>query len=165
MTNPRLSPARPYRVFTRKRARPPFFAPVLLRSRRDGWSPAVQSAFLAQLFLHGSVAAAARAVGRSRASAYALRKKRGAESFAAAWDRVLTGPADRGESPARTRRSTDYRKLTLRDLEWRIAIGLVRPIIYRGKHKANVRKPDNSALLRLLRREDALARRVLGSGP
>ena len=165
MTNPRLSPARPYRPLTRRRSRPPAFTPVRLRTRRDGWSPARQAAFLAQLFIRGSVAAAARAVGRSRASAYALRRKRGGESFASAWDRILAGPAAPGKARKRTRRVSDWRKLTLRDLEWRCAIGLVRPVIYRGAHTANARKPDNCALLRLLRREDALARRVQEGWP
>lgn len=162
------TPHRPCRHLTRKRSRPPAFTPVKLRERRDGWSPAHQAAFLAQLFLRGSVAAAARAVGRSRASAYALRRKRGAESFAAAWDRVLAGPAAPGERPVRkhrqNRKVADWRKLTLRDLLWRFEIGLWRPVIYRGVHTATTRKCDNSALLRLLRRQDAAARRALEQG-
>lgn len=158
---PDISP----RPFTRKRSRPPAFTPVKLRNRRDGWSPAHQTAFLAQLFLRGSVAAAARAVGRSRASAYALRRKRGAESFAAAWDKVLAGPAAPGERRVRQRRVSDWRKLTLRDLLWRFEIGLWCPVIYRGRHTATTQKPDNSALLRLLRRQDAAVRGTLEGGP
>lgn len=144
------------------RSRPPFFTPVNLRTRKDGWTPQVQCAFLAQLYLTGSVAASAKAVGRSRASAYLLRAKKGAESFAAAWDRILVGPSDPGEPPVRHKRVADYRKLTLADLQWRIDAGLWRPVIYRGAMRAIAQKPDNSALLRLLRRMDSAAQRVEG---
>lgn len=71
----------------RLRRRPSWFRPVPLRGRRDGWSEVRQCAFLAQLYVTGSVSAAARAVGISRASAYRLRERAGAESFAFAWDR------------------------------------------------------------------------------
>ncbi|GAB5348881.1 hypothetical protein [Alteriqipengyuania sp. 357] len=57
------------------RRRPGWFRPVPLRARRDGWSPWRQCAFLAQLYFTGSVAAAARRVGMSRASAYRLRER------------------------------------------------------------------------------------------
>ena len=73
----------------RLRRKPPFFHPVLLRPREDGWSVVRQCEFLAQLYLTGSVAAAARKVGMSRASAYRLRKRAGAEGFAHACDAVL----------------------------------------------------------------------------
>ena len=38
----------------------------------------------------GSVGAAARAVGMGRVSAYRLRERKGAASFAAAWDRAMS---------------------------------------------------------------------------
>ena len=71
-----------------------------------------------------------------------------------AWDTILTGPAEPGQQPVRQRKVADWRKLTPADLTWRIRIGLWRPVIYRGKMRAIAHKPDNSALLRLLRRLD-----------
>lgn len=63
------------------------FTPVpLARTRRDGWTPARQRGFIDQLARIGLVGVAARAMGMSAKSAYALRKRVGAESFAAAWD-------------------------------------------------------------------------------
>jgi hypothetical protein len=43
----------------------------------------------------GSVGAACRAVGRGRVSAYRLREREGAESFADAWDAALEAGQDR----------------------------------------------------------------------
>jgi hypothetical protein len=135
---------------------PPAFTPVKLRSRRDGWSAAVQCVFLAELYLTGVVSIAAARAGRSRESAHRLRSKQGAESFAAAWDKILAGPAGPGVPPARSRRVADWRKITRKDLHWRTETGLWRPVIYRGKMCGIARKPDNSALLRLLTRLDGL---------
>lgn len=56
------------------------------RERSGGWSPATQRAFIHELTRIGSVEAAAKAVGKSSRSAYDLRDKAGAESFAAAWE-------------------------------------------------------------------------------
>jgi hypothetical protein len=59
-------------------------------SRHDGWTPARQREFVRQLARIGSVSAAARGVGMSAKSAYALRKRARAESgFAAAWDEAV----------------------------------------------------------------------------
>lgn len=69
---------------------PVAFTPVpLARTRHDGWTEDRQRQFLQVLSLTGTVDAAARAVGMSRVSAYRLRQRPGAESFAAAWDRAL----------------------------------------------------------------------------
>ncbi len=66
------------------------FTPVrTLRKRHDGWTPARQRDFLAALYACGIVVTAARSVGMSAKSAYRLRARPGAESFAAAWDRLL----------------------------------------------------------------------------
>jgi hypothetical protein len=64
------------------------FQPVPGGSRRDGWTAARQVAFILRLALIGGVASAARAVGMSRESAYRLRGRPGAASFAAAWDKA-----------------------------------------------------------------------------
>jgi hypothetical protein len=64
------------------------FVPVPVKPRRDGWTPERQLAFILRLALIGGVAAAAKAVGMSRESAYRLREHPGAASFAAAWDKA-----------------------------------------------------------------------------
>jgi hypothetical protein len=67
----------------------PAFTPVhLARSRHDGWTHERQRGFIAALAESGIVARAARAVGMGPTSAYALRRRPGAESFVAAWDMV-----------------------------------------------------------------------------
>jgi hypothetical protein len=70
---------------------PPFlrFDPVPGQARHDAWTAELQIAFVIQLARGMSPAAAARAVGKSRQAAYALRKRPGGEGFAAAWDRAL----------------------------------------------------------------------------
>ena len=62
------------------------FTLVPVRNRRDGWTEARQRGFIAALKRIGSVTTAARHVGKTRRSAYKLRERPGAESFAAAWD-------------------------------------------------------------------------------
>jgi len=66
------------------------FTPVPLeRHRADGWTPDTQANFIRALTAMGSVGKAARAVGMGRASAYRLRERPAAASFAAAWDRAI----------------------------------------------------------------------------
>ncbi|MDZ3831776.1 MAG: hypothetical protein U0S50_08170 [Sphingopyxis sp.] len=60
------------------------------RRRADGWSPGTQADFIRALAAMGSVGKAARAVGMGRASAYRLRERPQAASFAAAWDRAIS---------------------------------------------------------------------------
>ncbi|MGH6695780.1 hypothetical protein [Sphingopyxis sp.] len=63
------------------------FTPVpQQRHRADGWTPETQANFIRALSAMGSVGRAARAVGMGRASAYRLRERPEAKSFAAAWD-------------------------------------------------------------------------------
>ncbi|SBV34576.1 protein of unknown function [uncultured Sphingopyxis sp.] len=67
------------------------FQPVPQQRRRaDGWTPEIQANFIRALAAMGSVGKAARAVGMGRASAYRLRERPEAASFAAAWDRAIT---------------------------------------------------------------------------
>jgi hypothetical protein len=75
----------------------------------------------------------------SRNGAYRLRKKPGAESFAAAWDAALGQPV---------------RRVTIDDLQFLAYQGLLRPRFRGGEHLGFRQKPDNSALLRLLGRYD-----------
>lgn len=66
------------------------FTPVPFeRVRSNGWSPLAQRRFIHALSVMGSVGAAARAVGMGRISAYRLREREGADSFAVAWDRAI----------------------------------------------------------------------------
>lgn len=133
------------------RRKPPFFHPVPLRARRDGWTPARQCQFLAKLYLSGCVTTAAWDVGMSRASAYRLREREGAESLAHAWDSIFVPPGMKHPAYAKI----DWRKVTNPTLVWWLEWGLLRPEVWHGRMTAIRRKPDNSALLRLLRRHDA----------
>jgi hypothetical protein len=65
------------------------FTPVPLRRRADGWPPELQLRFIQALSTGLTPGDAARSVGKNRQNAYALRKRKGAESFAAAWDAVV----------------------------------------------------------------------------
>jgi hypothetical protein len=65
------------------------FAPVPVRVRRDGWPPVLQRRFILNLARGMSARQAARAVGRSRQSAYALLDRAGSEGFARAWDGAI----------------------------------------------------------------------------
>ena len=66
------------------------FTPVPLdRKRSNGWTPAQQERFILALHVMGSVGQAAKAVGMSRQSAYNLRERAGAKSFAKSWDAAL----------------------------------------------------------------------------
>ena len=142
----------PKRPAHRVRRRPPFFHPVPLRGRRDGWSVARQCGFLVQLYVSGSVSAAAQHVGMSRATAYRLRERADAEGFVFAWDHVLTPPGT-GHT---VRPKRDWRKVTDAELIRRAEEGLVQPVIYRGRMVGIRRKPDIPAALRLMRRAAAM---------
>jgi hypothetical protein len=66
------------------------FTPVPLdRRRSNGWTAAQQERFILALHVMGSVGQAAKAVGMSRQSAYNLRERAGAESFAKSWDAAI----------------------------------------------------------------------------
>lgn len=65
------------------------------RVHHNGWNERRQHDFITALAAMGSVLHASRAVGMSKQSAYNLRDRPGAESFAAAWDRAIAiGYAD-----------------------------------------------------------------------
>ena len=139
------APARPRKAH---HARVPAFVPVPLRGRADGWTPLRQAKFLGALAETRSVLAAARKVGMARETVYRLRARRGAESFAAAWDAVL-GRATEGQ-----------RKVTAEERVHRAIHGLLKPVMWRGQHVGTSVKADNSALLGHLGRLDRM-----GSAP
>lgn len=70
------------------------------RARMGGWTADVQRAFLLELTRIGCAGAAAKAVGKSKRSAYLLREKEGAEGFAAAWQQALALGRDHARSVA-----------------------------------------------------------------
>ncbi len=76
-------------------ADPLAFTPVPRKYRYDGWTAERQRAFIAALAETGSVTAAARRINMASEGAYALRRARGAESFAAAWEAALASGVQR----------------------------------------------------------------------
>lgn len=75
------------------------FEPVPVRPRIDGWTPGRQRAFIEHLAETLCVDAAAALVGMTGDSARRLRRRPGAEGFAAAWDAALRrGLSERGRA-------------------------------------------------------------------
>lgn len=135
-------------VQSRRISRIPAFTPVPLRPRADGWTPVRQAEFIGLLAETRCVKKATTRVGMSRESAYRLRRKPGAEEFAAAWDAILGPQGTPHASPA---------KVTLEGLFQRIRLGRYRPVMRGGRYVGTVRKPDNRALLAALARLDRIA--------
>lgn len=103
--------------------------------RHDGWTPARQRDFIAALARIGVVSAAAKSVGMSRKSAYALRKRADAESFSAAWAAAL----DQGQTAALS--TAIDRALT----------GVATPIFYRGRQIGERRAYNDGLIIAALR--------------
>ena len=161
---------------TRRLPIPPFHA-VPLRARSDGWTPLRQAEFIGMLAQTRSVAQAARFVGMGRESAYRLRRRSASEGFCAAWDAAMATwglpdgalalPLAGGEqvaprvsyAPNAPHHAT--RKSTLAELEWRVETGLWQVILHGGRYCGVRKKLDKSALLMLVRRQDALDRRAI----
>lgn len=108
------------------------FTSVPVRARHDGWTPARQVAFVAALAGTRSVVAAARAVGLSFQTAYRLRARTDAASFAAAWDRALAGP------------------VLPTTFTGRAVGGIATPIMYRGRQVGERRRYDDRLAMYLL---------------
>ncbi len=134
-------------VQQRRISRIPAFTPVSLRARADGWTPVRQAEFIGLLAETRCIKKAAMLVGMSRESAYRLRRKQGAEEFAAAWDTILGAPGTTRASPA---------KVTLEGLFQRIKLDTYRPIMRGGRYVGTIKKPDNRALLSALARLDRI---------
>lgn len=113
------------------------FDPVPSTStRHDGWTPDRQRDFIRELARIGVVSAAARAVGMSPKSAYALVKRAGPDSgFVRAWRCAL----DEGRT-----RAID----TAID---RAVNGVSAPIFYGGRRIGERRHFDNRLLIAVLR--------------
>lgn len=109
------------------------------RLRRNGWTFARRMAFLKALQTRGNVSHAARGAGMSREGAYRLRRR--CPEFARAWDAAMA------HDPVALPRQADPRSL------WeRATVGTAREIRYHGKRIGVVRRYDDTALLRLLKR-------------
>lgn len=116
----------------------PDFTPVPVRYRYDGWVPDKQIGFIEQLADCGCVDEAARAVGMSRAAAYALRRRADAQAFRLAWDAALDNAVAR-----------------LRDAALSRAInGVPIPIFHAGEQIGERRHFDERLTMFLLRYRD-----------
>lgn len=116
------------------------FTPVPSASnRRDGWTPRRQRDFITALALAGTVQRAAQAVGMSRQSAYALRERPDAESFATAWDMALQLSYDRVFGQAMDRAMN----------------GITVPRYYRGRQIGAIRRPDMRLAMAILAKRHA----------
>jgi hypothetical protein len=113
------------------------FEPVPSASRRhDGWTPERQRLFIHVLSRIGMVSAAAKAVGMSRKSAYALRDRAGPESsFVHAW-------AEAQEAG----RTTAWFTAVDRAIN-----GVEQPYFYRGIQRGTRRVYDNRLLIAAFR--------------
>jgi hypothetical protein len=118
------------------------FTPVPLRGRRDGWTPERQRAFIAAIAAGTPSNHAARAVGMSKQTAHALRRKPGAESFAAAWDKAVHHGWIARRKDARRK---DVSERTCAAIE-----GVRTPVRYRGRIVGFRTRYDNRQLARLL---------------
>lgn len=124
------------------------FTPVPVRARHDGWAPDLQSRFILALARGSGVAEAARRLGRSARSVYALRKRPGAEGFAAAWDTALDFAREVRGAP---------------HMPGGIAPGietLLVPRFYRGRLVGFVQREDLKGLIARLARLDRVAARL-----
>ena len=108
------------------------FTPVPFTVKRyGGWTPDRQRKFIYHLSRIGIVSAAAKAVGMSRNSAYKLRERVGAESFADAWDFAIDLGHGNAEDHAITRAIDGYTV----------------PYFYGGRLRGEIRRYDNRLLL------------------
>lgn len=112
------------------------FTPVpAQRVTAVGWSAEVQRAFVANLAKCGVVSAAARSVGRTARSAWMVRRRAGAEGFAAAWDVALEMARDRAIETAIERMHAPEQV----------------PVLYRGRIVGWRQAADDGLLIAALR--------------
>ena len=134
--SPRKSTRRPA---SRDPAKSDFsFTPVAVRARHDGWTPERQVAFIEALAECGCVTDAAKRVGKSTETAYALRARFDAQPFRMAWDAAL-----------------DYAIRRLSDSAYSRALhGVVVPHYYKGELIGEHRRYDGALTRFLLRYRD-----------
>jgi hypothetical protein len=124
------------------------FDPVPVRARHDGWTPARQRLFVLRLACGDGAAEAARKVGRSRQTAYALRGRAGAQGFASAWD-AAQAFAQQASIAGRSIPPREHAFETL-----------FVPRFYRGKLVGYVQREDHRSALRQLAHLDRIAART-----
>ncbi len=126
------------RPFLEEEENPFAFDHVRLRFRQDGWTPERQERFIEALAATGCVEHAARAVGKSVSSAYALKTRAEARPFRLAWDAALEVGIKRLSEAALSR-----------------AIhGVAQPIYYQGEQVGERRHYDERLTMFLLRYRD-----------
>lgn len=124
------------------------FDPVPLRAQHNGWLPALQLRFVVALARGAGPGEAAHMLGKTRQSAYALRRKAGAESFAAAWD----GAQAFARAAAMAGRTAMRSPVGIEQI-------LV-PRYYRGRLVGFVQRDDVAGAMRQLGLLDRLAERL-----
>ena len=116
----------------------PAFRPVCVKARHDGWTEDRQRLFIDALAESGCVDHAARAVGMSPASAYALKRRIDAQPFRLAWEAAL-----------------DFAVRRLADVALSRAInGVARPVFYKGEQVGERRYYDERLTQFILRTRD-----------
>lgn len=128
------------------------FAPVPGKARHDGWSAALQFRFVLALARGAGVDEAARGVGRTRHSAYRLRRRAGAAGFAAAWDEAIAS--------AQAARAAAARRPTVSSTIETLLV----PRYYRGRLIGYVEREDLRGALARLAQLDRLAARIEAEG-
>ena len=129
------------------------FRPVSVRARRDGWTPLLQRRFIVNLARGMGPAEAARSVGRSRQTAYALRDKAGAGEFAAAWDAAVDFSREMRAMPKPL--GFSHRAIDM----------VLVPRFYRGRLVGFVQREDLAGAMRRLSLLDRMAERLGGFDP
>ena len=114
------------------------FEPVPVRYRHDGWTPDKQHEFIEALPGCGCVEEAARSVGMSRVSAYALRRRPDAQAFRLAWDAAMDCAVARLDDAALSRAIN----------------GVAVPIFHNGEQVGERRHYDERLTMFLLRYRD-----------
>ena len=114
------------------------FTPVSVRPRFGGWTPEKQERYIDTLAETICVDTAAKSVGMSKESAYALRRRPDAQSFRLAWEAAL-----------------DYGVRRLADALFARALhGVPVPHYYKGELVGEHRRYDNRLAMWLLRLRD-----------
>jgi hypothetical protein len=114
------------------------FDPVPVAPRRDGWTPARQRDFIDALTVSGCIKTAAAFAGLSPKSAYRLRDRDDAASFAEAWDRALEEAIERTEIHALDRAINGTRE----------------PVFYGGRQIGSRQRYDDRLSLAVLRHKN-----------
>lgn len=128
--SPHLHPARPATDL------PDNFLPAPTRLRHDGWTPDKQRRFVEVLADTGCVSHAAKAAGKSKQSAYTLRRRAPNSMFAFAWDAAI---------------KLAHARLLDIAME-RVIEGEAVPVFHRGEQVGERRIHDNRLLMFLLAR-------------